>query len=179
MPMMTTRATSAGRAAAGLLLAAALSGCMMPVRTPGGGGGGGGGTTGGTVETSESAGALRAREVAELVNRHRAGRRCPALTWDDRAARVAYGHSEDMRRNRYFDHRSRDGRSPFDRLDAAGVRWMSAAENIAQNGGAPAAVVQAWLNSPGHRENIQNCAFTHHGVGVSGDRWTHVFYTPR
>lgn len=175
---MTTRATRARRAAAAVALAAALGGCMMPVRTPGGDGGGTGGTTGGG-ETSESANALRAREVAELVNRHRAGRRCPALQWDDRAARVAFGHSDDMRRSSYFDHRSRDGRTPFDRLDAAGVRWMSAAENIALNGGTAASVVQGWLASPGHRENIQNCAFTHHGVGVSGDRWTHVFYTPR
>jgi uncharacterized protein YkwD len=160
-------------AGAALLGCAALTGCMVPVpvRTGGGGGGGGG-------DVSESASALKAREVAELVNRHRAGRGCPALRWDDRVARVSLAHSDDMRRNGYFSHRAQDGRSPFDRLDAAGVPWRTAAENIALDSRGAAAVVQGWLASPGHRENIQNCGFTAHGVGVSGDRWTHVFVTP-
>lgn len=172
---MAVRIRATRPAGAAIALCLALAGCMMPVPS-----GGGGGTGGATPEPpSEQAGALKAREVAELVNRHRAARRCPALQWDDRAARVALAHSDDMRRNRYFNHRSPDGRSPFDRLDAAGIGWSTAAENIALDSRGASAVVQGWLNSPGHRENIENCRLTHHGVGVSGDRWTHVFFTPR
>lgn len=119
-----------------------------------------------------------AAQVAELVNRHRRSIGCPALQWDARAASAAQAHSDDMRRRRYFDHTSPDGRGMADRLRAAGIGFRLAAENIAQDPRGPADVVRGWLGSPGHRRNIENCALTHHGVGVSGDRWTHLFYTP-
>jgi uncharacterized protein YkwD len=38
--------------------------------------------------------------------------------------------------------------------------------------------VRGWLRSPGHRQNIETCGYTRHGVGLSAGRWTHVFYTP-
>jgi uncharacterized protein YkwD len=157
--------------AAALAAALALAGCMgMPASQ-------GAGTMGSAAAPAMAPGDA-ARRVADLVNRHRASRGCPALTWDDGAARVAQAHSQDMAARRYFSHTSPEGRSPFDRLDAAGIRWSTAAENIAQDPRGPDAVVRAWLASPGHRENIENCRLTRHGVGLSGDRWTHLFYTP-
>ena len=55
--------------------------------------------------------------------------------------------------------------------------FTRAAENIAMNGGGAEATVRGWINSPGHRANIENCALTHTGVGVAGDYWTQVFFT--
>jgi uncharacterized protein YkwD len=161
------------RTAAGLAALLAAAGCGMMSASQAGASG----------ETASSQPAMSpadaAQRVAQLVNQHRAQVGCPALTWDDGAARVAQAHSEDMRRRNFFSHTNPEGKSPFDRLDAAGIAWSVAAENIAQDPRGPDAVVRGWLVSPGHRANIENCRLTRHGVGVSGDRWTHLFYTPR
>lgn len=65
----------------------------------------------------------------------------------------------------YFAHDSLDGRSPFDRMKAAGFTGGSMAENIAVGYSSPAAVVAGWMQSPGHRANILNCAYTMIGIG--------------
>ncbi|MDB4949519.1 MAG: Cysteine-rich secretory protein family protein [Gemmatimonadetes bacterium] len=163
---------TARRAAPGLVLSLAVAGCMAVSSAQGSA------VAGGASPASTASREGAEQRVAELVNRHRAARGCPALVWDDGAARVAAAHSRDMAARSYFSHTSPDGRSPFDRLDAAGIRWSTAAENIAQDPRGPDEVVRGWLASPGHRANIENCTLTRHGVGVSGQLWTHLFYTP-
>lgn len=157
----------AGAAAAAALLAA----CMQVVSVPAGG-------AKGRPAASARTPAAEAREVAAQVNRHRAGMGCPPLAWDDQAARVAEAHSADMVEHGYFSHRAPDGSGPAERLARAGVAWRAVAENIAQGPAGADAAVRLWLNSRGHRANIENCVYTHQGVGVRGDRWTHVFFTP-
>jgi uncharacterized protein YkwD len=58
-----------------------------------------------------------------------------------------------------------------------GVNYKSAGENIAQGQRTPQEVVQAWMNSPGHRKNILSRDFTHIGVGYEsqGNHWTQMF----
>jgi uncharacterized protein YkwD len=136
-------------------------------------------SSGGAASAGPASPDQAAREVHDLLNRHRASKGCPALAWDDGAARVALAHSRDMRTRGYFSHTSPEGRTPFQRLDAAGLAWRAAAENIAQGQMTAAEVVRGWIASPGHRANIENCGLTRHGVGVSGGLWTDLFYTPR
>lgn len=57
----------------------------------------------------------------------------------------------------------------------AGVAYSAAGENIAYGSSTGSAVLTAWLDSSGHRANIENANFTHHGVGKAGTYWTHVF----
>ena len=116
---------------------------------------------------------------AELVNAHRQSVGCTVLEWDGDVAEVAQRHSEDMVARSFFDHTNPDGLSPFDRLAAAGIPYSRAAENIAAGQPTAQAVLDAWLGSPGHRANIENCALTHHGVGLLERHWTHLFITPR
>jgi uncharacterized protein YkwD len=121
-------------------------------------------------------------EVAAFVksmNRHRASLGLPALIWDSRAAAAAQAHSRDMFHRHYFSHKSLDGRSTWDRLAARGLTYSAAGENIAWGQETGSAVLAAWLRSPGHRENIENGAYTYHGVGKVGTYWTHVFFRPR
>ena len=115
---------------------------------------------------------------ALLVNEHRASVGCDALSWNADVAAVAQAHSEDMVARDYFAHTNPDGASPFDRMSNAGVTYSRGAENIAYGYGTPQAVLQAWLDSPGHRANIENCALTEHGVGLVQTHWTHLFRTP-
>jgi len=160
-----------GRIAA-LMAITALAGCTSASPAPSSGARG---ASGGAAAVP---GPGAAQEVARLVNAHRARRGCPALAWDDLAARAAQGHSDDMARRDYFSHTSPEGRGLGERLAAQGIRYRAAAENIAYGQPTAEAVVNGWLNSTGHRANIENCALTRQGVGISGTRWTHVFYTP-
>ena len=120
-------------------------------------------------------------EVSTFVtqmNAHRETVGCQALVWHSATGDVAYAHSQDMLDRGFFSHTNPDGESPWDRLAAGGVTWNGpAGENIAQTPGGAESALSLWLNSPGHRANIENCAYSHHGVGLAGSYWTHVFIT--
>lgn len=112
----------------------------------------------------------------ELVNRHRESVGCLPLRWHAAAASVAEARSADMIARRYFDHVTPDGRDVFDELAAAGVEaaWGSMAENIAlTQAGAPSAL-EMWRDSPSHRRSLDNCSYTHHGLGERGGVWTQI-----
>ena len=112
------------------------------------------------------------------LNAHRESVGCGALVWHSATADVGYAHSQDMQDRGFFSHTNPDGDSPWDRLAEGGVTWNGpAGENIAQTPGGAESALQLWLNSSGHRANIENCAFDHHGVGLAGTYWTHVFIT--
>ncbi|GIJ60573.1 CAP domain-containing protein [Virgisporangium aurantiacum] len=137
----------------------------------------GGGTNGNTEATGPTA------EVLRLVNSERSKAGCGALTNDSRLASAAQKHSADMASNSYFSHTSQNGDEMADRIDASGYKWRSIGENIAKGQSTPAAVMQAWMNSSGHRANILNCGFRNIGIGLAYDGrspvWTQDFGTPR
>ncbi|MDM5266323.1 CAP domain-containing protein [Bacillus wiedmannii] len=119
------------------------------------------------------------QRVVELTNAERAKQGLPALKIDTELSKVARVKSEDMQKNNYFDHNSPTYGSPFDMMKKFGISYTSAGENIAQGQRTPEEVVQAWMNSAGHRANILNNGFTHIGVGYveSGNYWTQQFIT--
>ncbi|PEY35936.1 CAP domain-containing protein [Bacillus cereus] len=119
------------------------------------------------------------QRVVELTNAERAKQGLPALKIDTELSKVARIKSEDMQKNNYFDHNSPTYGSPFDMMKKFGISYTSAGENIAQGQRTPEEVVQAWMNSAGHRANILNNGFTHIGVGYveSGNYWTQQFIT--
>jgi len=111
------------------------------------------------------------------VNDYRESKGLSRLQWDPALGGVAQAHSQDMYDRSFFSHTNPDGEDPFDRMSAAGISYESAAENIAKGYTTGQAVLNGWINSPGHRANIENAAYTHHGLGYveSGNYWTHVF----
>ncbi|MDA2064252.1 CAP domain-containing protein [Bacillus cereus] len=119
------------------------------------------------------------QRVVELTNAERAKQGLPSLKIDTELSKVARIKSEDMQKNNYFDHNSPTYGSPFDMMKKFGISYTSAGENIAQGQRTPEEVVQAWMNSAGHRANILNNGFTHIGVGYveSGNYWTQQFIT--
>ncbi|MFP3987148.1 sigma-70 family RNA polymerase sigma factor [Streptomyces sp. E11-3] len=112
-----------------------------------------------------------AEQVLAIVNAERAKAGCSAVTMDARLSRAAQLHSEDMSANDYFDHRSQDGRTFGDRAKAQG-HPSPGAENIARGQNSPESVMEAWMNSQGHRDNILNCSLSTMGIGVVTDDWT-------
>jgi uncharacterized protein YkwD len=164
--------------AAALVLAACME--TVPVgRAPEGGSAGGSAAARPAGTQAAGGGAASVEEMARLVNAHRRARGCPALVWLQPAADAAQAHSADMARRSYFDHVSPEGRQPWDRLAARGVSYRMVAENIAWTPEQSARqTLQGWINSSGHRQNLENCAYTHHGIGLRNAYWTHVFVTP-
>jgi uncharacterized protein YkwD len=123
-------------------------------------------------------GDARVEAFVDLMNEHRVDVGCDPLQWSPNVADVAQAHSSDMVERGFFSHTNPDGESPFQRLANAGIEYSLAAENIAYGYPDAQAVLEGWLGSPGHRANIENCALTHHGVGLVDSYWTHLFVTP-
>ncbi|WP_133804185.1 CAP domain-containing protein [Kribbella caucasensis] len=109
-------------------------------------------------------------QVLQLTNNERQKAGCGPLRTNSALTRAADGHAIDMVRNHYFDHTSQDGRSPFDRMKAAGFTGGAMAENIAVGYSSAADVVEGWMNSEGHRRNILNCDYTMIGIGYDSGR---------
>ncbi|MFB6506536.1 MULTISPECIES: CAP domain-containing protein [unclassified Streptomyces] len=116
--------------------------------------------------------------VLALVNQERSKVGCSPLTASSSLASLAQDFSRDMAARGFFDHTDPDGRSPWDRASKAGVKGL-AAENIARGQADAQAVMEAWMDSPGHRANILNCDYKTLGVGVhqgsGGPWWTQEF----
>jgi uncharacterized protein YkwD len=117
--------------------------------------------------------------VVELTNAERAAAGCPALSVNAQLATAARGHSADMANRGYFSHTGPDGSTMQSRVEAQGYSWSRLAENIAAGDRTPESVVDGWMNSSGHRANIENCALTEIGVGFDQNHWTQNFGTPR
>ncbi|MDQ3036291.1 MAG: CAP domain-containing protein [Myxococcota bacterium] len=127
--------------------------------------------------------------VLEATNRVRAeGAVCdgveqppaPALERDELLEVSARLHSLDMIEQDYFEHESLDGRTPFDRMAAAGFMGPGPlGENIASGYSTVDEVMAGWMSSPGHCVNIMNPSYRVMGVGYaeggSGTRWTQNF----
>ena len=120
-----------------------------------------------------------AEQVLDLVNVERQTAGLPDLAWDETAAQVAFDHAQDMASQQYFEHQSPDGEGPGDRLADAGLGGAYWGENIAMGQPDPQAVVDDWMTSEGHRENILDPQFGRLGVGVrfgwDGPYWVQDF----
>lgn len=120
------------------------------------------------------------QQVIDLVNQQRAWNGLPALTANWEVSRVARYKSQDMINNHYFDHQSPVYGSPFNMMENFGIRFSAAGENIAYGQRTPQAVMNDWMNSPGHRSNILNPTYNQIGVGVAKAAngtlyWTQMF----
>ena len=116
-------------------------------------------------------------EVIRLVNEIRTQNGLKALTANWELSRVARYKSQDMADNRYFSHTSPTYGSPFQMIRAFGLSYRTAGENIAYGQRTPQAVVNAWMNSSGHRANILDASYSQIGVGYvpGGHYWTQMF----
>ncbi len=116
--------------------------------------------------------------VLKLVNQERAQAGCSPVRVDAELAELAGLFSTDMAERGFFDHTDPDGNSPWDRAEALGIGGLGG-ENIARGQQSAEAVMQIWMNSPGHRANILNCDYKTLGVGVhfgsGGPWWTQDF----
>ena len=117
-----------------------------------------------TVDNSEVS-ANDEEEMLKMVNRERTSRGLQPLVTDEKLRVVARAHARDMFTRGYFAHVTPEGIDPFHRMDAAGITYRTAGENLAL---APSLEIahEGLMNSPGHRANILNGDFGKVGIGV-------------
>lgn len=122
-------------------------------------------------------------EVIKLVNAERSKRGLAQLAQNWELCRVARYKSQDMITKGYFAHQSPSYGSPFNMMENFGIRFSAGAENIASGQATPQAVMNSWMNSSGHRNNILSASYTQIGVGVAKTSqgtcyWTQMFIKP-
>ena len=105
------------------------------------------------------------KQMLDLVNQERQAAGLNPLAPDPELTEVARQHSADMFARGYFAHDTPEGLTPFDRMNKAGVRFLTAGENLAL---APTLSLAhtGLMNSPGHRANILRPQFGRVGIGV-------------
>ena len=130
-----------------------------------------------TIPEEDAAVTQHEQEVIRLVNEIRVQNGLSALTYNWELSRVARYKSQDIVDNRYFSHTSPTYGTPFQMIRSFGLSYRSAGENIAYGQRTPQAVVNAWMNSSGHRANILSSSYTQIGVGyvANGHYWTQMF----
>ena len=118
-----------------------------------------------------------ASQVVELVNAERAKYGLSALTVDAKVQQAALVRAKESAQS--FSHTRPNGSSFSTALTEAGVSYRRAGENIAYGQSTPQQVMNAWMNSSGHRANILNANYTTIGVGytvINGTAyWTQMF----
>jgi uncharacterized protein YkwD len=119
--------------------------------------------------------------VFDMTNQARRAKGLPPLSKDDELTNVARAYSDDMLVRRFFDHTTPDGVTFDERISDRDPHWIYlVGENIwSASGYNPGnaqklakEIVDDWMSSPGHRENLLDPAFTHLGVGVSARHHT-------
>ncbi|MDH7478778.1 MAG: CAP domain-containing protein [Syntrophomonadaceae bacterium] len=126
------------------------------------------------------AGSSFEQQVFELTNAERVKAGLAPLRWNWELARVARFKSQDMRDRSYFSHNSPTYGSLFTMMKNFGIKYSAAGENIAAGYSSAQAVVQGWMNSSGHRQNILNPNFNQIGIGYAAGGsyrhyWTQMF----
>jgi uncharacterized YkwD family protein len=118
-------------------------------------------------------------QVVQLVNKERASRGLKALTHRADVKNVAHKKAQDMINSNYFSHTSPNYGSPFQMLKTFGISYTSAGENIAKGQKTPQEVMNAWMNSSGHRANILKPEYDTIGVGFYHGAWVQMFIKAR
>ncbi|MCL5023195.1 MAG: CAP domain-containing protein [Nitrospirae bacterium] len=131
------------------------------------------------------------KKVIDLVNRARTrGVKCGSryyratrpVHWNEALSKASLAHSEDMAREERMGHNGGDGSKPGERIARSGYRWMTYGENVGEGYLSAEEVVDGWLRSRGHCENIMNPGFKEAGAayarGAKRLYWTLVFASP-
>ena len=103
--------------------------------------------------------------MLNLVNLERGKKGLPTLAFAEDLSGVARLHAKDMLERGYFSHYTPEGASPFDRMEAFGITYQYAGENLAFAPDVQIAMA-GLMKSPGHRENILSPNFRKGGIGV-------------
>lgn len=109
---------------------------------------------------------ISVQKLYELTNKERKKNNLPNLNYNEKLSKAAYEKAKDMFSKNYWSHFSPDGKKPWDFILESGYQYEYAGENLAKNFLFSNGVIDAWMNSPSHRENILKKEYTDVGFAV-------------
>lgn len=113
------------------------------------------------------------KAVLRLVNEERAKAGLPALSYYNAAQSAADTRVQEIITS--FSHTRPNGTACFAALDALGIKYSTAGENIAAGQTTPEQVIQSWMASDGHRENILSPDYNAIAIGYKDNHWVQLF----
>lgn len=109
---------------------------------------------------------IHVQQLLAETNAKRAEAGLPALSLNPQLSQAAAGKASDMFGKNYWAHVSPDGKTPWDFINGAGYKYSVAGENLAKNFQDSNGVVNAWMNSPSHKENLLKPNYKEVGFAV-------------
>lgn len=106
------------------------------------------------------------QELLILTNLKREERGLPSLTMNNELAQAAAGKASDMISKNYWAHVAPDGTTPWVFIRGAGYEYIHAGENLARGFSTSGDVVNAWMESPGHRDNMLSSSYSDIGFAI-------------
>lgn len=113
-----------------------------------------------------------AQEIIELTNKKRIQNNLPPLSYNPLLEQAAKAKAANMFAENYWAHFAPSGKTPWFFITSAGYKYLFAGENLARDFSDPATVVDAWMDSPSHKENILDKNFREIGVAVADGKLT-------
>lgn len=114
---------------------------------------------------------INVNDLLNNTNAKRAAAGVPPVVLNDQLSAAANNKGADMFANQYWAHVSPQGKDPWSWIIAAGYNYVFAGENLARDYGDSGAVVDAWMNSPTHKENLLNSRFKDVGFAVINGKY--------
>lgn len=119
------------------------------------------------IPSSDFLASLISTSIVQYTNQYRLTSNAPQLTINPLLNEAARLKAEDMAQRGYFSHNSPDNITPWEWLKKVGYDYLYAGENLALNFTDSQEVVEAWLNSESHRQNLLNPNFKEIGIGIA------------
>ncbi|MDN5275844.1 MAG: hypothetical protein JWN33_493 [Candidatus Saccharibacteria bacterium] len=105
-------------------------------------------------------------DLYTLTNAERSNAGVAGLTLDSQLNNAAYAKAQHMFQNNYWAHNAPDGTTPWDFILGAGYQYVAAGENLAKGFNTSSGVMNGWMNSPSHKDNVLQTAFTDVGFAA-------------
>lgn len=109
---------------------------------------------------------ITVQELIDQTNKQRADNNLPPLTLSDQLASAATAKASDMFTKDYWAHIAPDGATPWGFIRGAGYEYLYAGENLARGFTTTTDVMNAWMASPGHKENILSPNYKEVGFAI-------------
>lgn len=117
------------------------------------------------------ASSITVTDLLHWTNQKRAGANLPPLILNEKLSQAAGWKAENMFAEQYWAHTSPSGKDPWSYITQAGYRYLYAGENLARDFGDSKSVVEAWMNSKSHKDNLLSSRYEEIGFAVVNGKY--------
>ncbi|MCD7979841.1 MAG: CAP domain-containing protein [Fusobacterium sp.] len=119
-------------------------------------------------------------KILKYVNQERKNKKLAPLVMNEKLNKIAVKKADDMAKDEKLSHNSKNFGATFNLIKNENIKYKSAGENIAKWHDTPEFVMERWMQSKGHRDNILNKNYNEIGIGKAVDKngknyWVQIF----